>query len=288
MTTYGNDPLSTTTPSTPSTPSTGTTGTTGGYDAGGYSSGNGSGTTDKAKETASTAADQGKQVAGTAKDEALNVAGTAAEQARNVVGDAKQQVTTQLNDQATTGRDKLSETLRTLGDDLQKMAQGEGPSQGMATDLAQQVSDRVRAFGSHLENREPAQLLDDARDFARRRPGTFLLGALAAGVVAGRMFRATADGAAAASLAESNGTPGTTTGTTYGAAPTDPTYSTSTGVGTGPMGTVGGTPLADQSSTDRPGTTGYDTPAAHPTQTMPSSLDSSSTGISGQRTQDTP
>ena len=165
-----------------------------------------SSTTDKAKDTASTAADQGKQVAGTAKDEALNVAGTAAEQARNVVGEAKQQVTSQLSDQATTGRDKLSQTLRTLGDDLQQMAQGQGPSQGLATDLAQEVSDRVRAFGSHLENRDPGQLLDDARDFARRRPGTFLVGALAAGVVAGRMFRATADGAAAASLAESGGT----------------------------------------------------------------------------------
>jgi hypothetical protein len=73
----------------------------------------------------------------------------------------------------------------------------------MAVDLAREVSERVRSFGSHLEGREPGQLLDEARDFARRRPGTFLLGALAAGVVAGRLFRATADGAAAASLAES-------------------------------------------------------------------------------------
>ena len=266
MTTYGNDPLST----------SGTSGTgTSGYDSGtssttatsGYDSGSSdTSTTDKAKDTASTAADQGKQVAGTAKDEALNVAGTAAEQARNVVGEAKQQVTSQLSDQATTGRDKLSQTLRTLGDDLQQMAQGQGPAQGMATDLAQEVSDRVRALGSHLENRDPGQLLDDARDFARRRPGTFLVGALAAGVVAGRMFRATADGAAAASLAETGGT----SGTTYGAAPTDPTYST-TGVGTGPMGT-----------------TGYDTPAPDPTLTTPSSLDSTTSGLPGARTQDTP
>jgi len=278
MTTYGNDPLST-------SGTRGTSGTaTGGYDSSGYDSGsNDTSTTDKAKDTASTAADQGKQVAGTAKDEALNVAGTAAEQARNVVGEAKQQVTSQLSDQATTGRDKLSQTLRTLGDDLQQMAQGQAPSQGMATDLAQEVSDRVRALGSHLENRDPGQLLDDARDFARRRPGTFLLGALAAGVVAGRMFRATADGAAAASLAESGGT-----GTTYGTRPTDPTYGT-TGVGTGPMATASGAaPLAGQSSTDRPGTTGYDTPVADPTLTTPSSLDSTSSGLPGQRTQDTP
>ncbi|MDT0188017.1 hypothetical protein Q9S36_48305 [Microbacterium sp. ARD31] len=246
-------------------------------------------TTDKARDTASTAADQGRQVAGTAKDEALSVASTAADQARSVVGDARQQVTSQLNDQATTGRDRLSETLRTLGDDLQQMAEGQGPAQGMATDLAREVSDRVRTLGSHLENREPSQLLDDARDFARRRPGTFLLGALAAGVVAGRMFRATADGAAAASLAESGGTPGTTgtTGTTYG----------TTGVGTGPMATASGsaalagepgTASFTESSTDRPGTTGYDTPVTPATTTMPASTDSTSSGLPGQQTQDAP
>lgn len=259
MTTYGNDPL--TTPST-----TGTTGL-GGYDASGYDSGS-TGTTDQAKAAASTAADQGRQVAGTAKDEALNVAGTAAEQARNVVGEAKQQVTTQLSDQASTGRDKLSETLRTLGDDLQQMAQGQGPPQGMATDLAQEVSDRVRALGSHLESREPAQLLDDARDFARRRPGTFLLGALAAGVIAGRMVRATADGAAAASLADGTGTgTGTGTGATYG-----------TGVGTGPM---------DTPVQPAPRTGDHVAPATTaPTLTTPSSLDPTMSDSYGQRTQD--
>jgi hypothetical protein len=156
----------------------------------------------------------------------------------------------------------------------------------MATDLAQEVSDRVRALGSHLENRDPGQLLDDARDFARRRPGTFLVGALAAGVVAGRMFRATADGAAAASLAESGDT--ATSGTSYGAAPTDPTYST-TGVGTGPMGTASGAaPLAGRSSTDSNGTTGYDTPVPDPTLTTPSGFDSTTSGLPGARTQDTP
>jgi hypothetical protein len=40
-----------------------------------------------------------------------------------------------------------------------------------------------------LDGREPGQLLDEARNFARRRPGVFLVGALAAGVVAGRMTR---------------------------------------------------------------------------------------------------
>jgi hypothetical protein len=221
MTTYGNDPLGTTTGTDPLNEPLGTdTGATGfgATDTGsaGFRTDTSSGDTsakDKAKETASTAT-----------DEAANVAGTAAEQARNVIGDARQQVTTQVNEQATTQRDKLSETLRTLGDDLQQMAQGQGPAQGMATDLAREVSDRVRALGSHLENREPTQLLDDARDFARRRPGTFLVGALAAGVVAGRLFRATADGAAAASLAEHNDPADSVPGVgPTGAQPTVPT-----------------------------------------------------------------
>jgi hypothetical protein len=204
------------------------------------------------------------------------------------MGDARQQVTTQLSDQATTGRDKLSQTLQTLGDDLQKMVQGEGGGEGMAADLAREVSDRVRALGSHLENREPGELLDEARSFARRRPGTFLLGALAAGVVAGRVFRATADGAAAASLAESGGATGSAGTTDTG------TFYSSTGVGTGPMETPVGTasltdePASTQSSTNRPGTTGYDTPVVPPTTATPSSTDSTSSGLPGQRTQDTP
>lgn len=244
-----------------------------------------SSTTDKAKDAASTATDQGKHLAGTTKDEALNVAGTAAEQARNVIGEARQQVTSQVNDQATTGRDKLSQTLRSFGDDLQQMAE-QGPDQGMAVDLAREVSDRVRALGTHLEGREPGDLLQDARDFARRRPGTFLLGALAAGVVAGRMFRATADGAAAASLQESGPTgygaaglgtmSGTTTSTTTGA-----TYG-STGVGTGPMAPTDSTLSID----DSPHPAGLD--AAAPTLATPSSLDPTQSGLPGQRTQDTP
>jgi hypothetical protein len=271
MTTYGSDPTSTGTGLGSSDNGSTWTGT-------GDTTSDAS-TTDKAKETASTATDQGRQVAGTAKDEALNVAGTAADQARSVINDAKQQVTTQLNDQATTQRDQLSQTLRTLGDDLQQMANGQGPASGLAADLAQEVSDRVRALGSHLEGREPGQLLDDARDFARRRPGTFLLGAVAAGVVAGRLFRATADGAAAASLAES----GDSTGTLYGG----------TTAGTGTMGKVSGAaPLTNAPttppSTYSPGAGGYDPAVSHPTHTTPASTDPTTAEIPGQRTQGTP
>lgn len=206
-------------------------------------------TTDRAKETASTAADQGRHVAGTATDEAKNVAAEAATQAKSVVSDAVRQVGGQVSDQATSQRDKLSETLRTFSDDLEQMvSDGPGPSSGLAADLAREVSERVRSFGSHLEGREPGQLLEDARSLARRRPGAFLVGALAAGVVAGRMFRATADGAAASTLADQPGygtgyTTGTTYGTTGSAYATPGTTGTEFGTGTtyGDTGTLAGT-----------------------------------------------
>jgi len=195
-------------------------------------------TTGRAQQVAGTATDEGKHVAGVAAEQAQNVASAAAEQARSVAGQAVGQVRDQLGDQATTQRDRLASTLRTFGDDLEGMASHQD-APGLAKDLAREVSDRAHALGTHLEGRDPGQLLDDARNLARRRPGTFLLGALAAGVVAGRLLRATADGAAAAQLAEDGGTttlpavPTTTTPATTGVSPV-------AGGGTGTFPDTGG------------------------------------------------
>ena len=63
----------------------------------------------------------------------------------------------------------------------------------MANDLAQQASSKVRDIASWLESREPGDLLEEARRFARRRPGTFLACAALAGLVGGRFTRGMAD-----------------------------------------------------------------------------------------------
>lgn len=139
------------------------------------------------------AKEQAKQAAGTAADESRHVAGVAQGEAQRVASEAKSQVqglldqaTTQVEDQSRTQLGRLAETLRSFGDDVEKMAaQSEGPASGLAHELA----DRTRGLSSHLEGREPRDLLDDVRGFARRKPGAFLLGALAAGVVAGRLTR---------------------------------------------------------------------------------------------------
>ena len=147
-------------------------------------------TTERAQQAASTAADQSRHVAGVAADEAKGVASEAAQQARSVVDDAVGQVREQLDDQGRQQRDRLAGTLASFGDDLGQMAES---SSGLAADVAQEVAERARSLARHLDGREPSDLLDDVRRFARQRPGTFLLGALATGVVAGRLLRGTKD-----------------------------------------------------------------------------------------------
>lgn len=169
---------------------------------------------ERAQSTASTAADQGRHLAGVAQEEASTVASEAATQARSVVNDAVSQVGAQMTEQSKEQKAKLADTLRTFGDDLDSMRSSASP--GLAADLTRQVSGYARTVSDHLQSREPGELLDDVRSFARRRPGTFLLGALAAGVVVGRLARGAADGIAAASAFEQAGGTGTGTGTGMG------------------------------------------------------------------------
>jgi hypothetical protein len=242
-------------PTDPNAPAAGGYATTGTYSTETYGADTGTGgspsTKDVAKDEAGnvkdTAVGAGKQVAGTAKDEAANVAGEAKQQAKSLVGAA----TTQLKDQASSQQTKLASSLRGYTDQLQGLTQGQGLEAGPLNDLVQQAASRGSDFVSWLENREPADVLDEVRRFARRRPVVFLTLCGLAGVVAGRITR----GAVAANTSVDSPSPAralsdtsyTTTGvdyttpantygdvtpgSTYGAytdAPTDTTYGTET------------------------------------------------------------
>jgi hypothetical protein len=217
---------------------------------------------ERAQNAAGTATDEGRHLAGVTQQEAGNVASEAANQARRVMDDAMTQVHAQSKEQ----KDRLAGTLQTLGDDLESMTSQATP--GVAQDLARQAAGYARSISDHLQSREPGELLDDVRQFARRRPGTFLLGALAAGVAVGRLARGAADGIAGAKYVQDTrggsgttglaGTPPVTPATTsqppYPGAPSgspyvpDPhqthdTHGHDTGVPTAPSTTSGlGTP----------------------------------------------
>jgi hypothetical protein len=139
---------------------------------------------DRADDVKGTVADQSGQVAGTAKEQAQQVAAEATDRARDLAGEAR----TQVREQTDAQRERLAGTLHELGDELRSMAD-RSESSGVATEVAREAADRVHGLGDYVERNRPGDLLDDVRGFARRRPGMFLLGAAAAGVLAGRLTR---------------------------------------------------------------------------------------------------
>ena len=162
-------------------------------------------TQDAAGQTASTAKDQAAQVSGAATSAAADVAGTAKEQAGAVAGEAVSQVRglldqtkSQVSEQAGTAQQKLGDSLRSITDELRSMGDGSGSGEGPAAELARTLEARgafadrrreIAALADTISTKQPSELLQDLRTFASRRPGAFLLGALAAGVLAGRLTR---------------------------------------------------------------------------------------------------
>ena len=134
--------------------------------------------------------DPGSRVAQTATDQAREVVSETARQARDLLGEANGQV----RDQASVQQQQAARQLRTVADELQEMA-AKGGQSGVATEVAQQAAERIHGAASWLEQREPADLLQAVRDFARRRPAVFLAGAAVAGLAAGRLTRGMTDAA---------------------------------------------------------------------------------------------
>jgi hypothetical protein len=184
--------------------------------------------TDQQSQGDTSAAQESRRVAGVAQQEAGNVAAEAKDQVSNLLEQAKSQV----SEQGGVQRDRLVQTLTTLSDDLDHMAEQSDRS-GMATDLARQAAGRVRDLSNRLDGREPSQILDDVRAFARRRPGAFLMGALAAGMVAGRLTRG------AKESQSTNGSQGSSTAyPEYGGMEGAGGYSTGTSGMEAPVGTT--------------------------------------------------
>jgi hypothetical protein len=139
---------------------------------------------DEAAAVKDTAVDAGKDVAATARDEAANVAAEARYQAKSLLATASDEVRSQASTQQT----RLAQAVHSLSKELGGMASS-SPESGPLTDLAHQAARKGGDIAHWLENREPADVLDEVRAFARRRPIMFLGLCALAGIVAGRLTR---------------------------------------------------------------------------------------------------
>jgi hypothetical protein len=213
---------------------------------------------DEASNVASTAAQAGSQVAATAADQAKQVTQETKRQAQDLIAQGR----SQLQDQARTGQQKAGEGISGIAQQLRTMVEGGGETpSGPAADLVRQAGDKLEELASWVQAREPGELVDEVRAFARRKPGVFLLGAAVAGVVAGRLttgvVAAHKDSSPSTGTQQLTGTGSPyaadsyTTGTNYIADTPATGYAT-----TGTVGYESATPAYES------GTTGYGTTGA--------------------------
>jgi hypothetical protein len=140
----------------------------------------------EARGVATTAVEETKSVAGTAADEAKAVVQDATGQARYLADEARSRLRAELDDQS----NRLAGTLGDVGRQLRSMSANADDPDSAVTRFAGQAADSVERFASRLEDGGVDRALDDVKRFARNQPTVFLLGALGAGFVVGRLLKA--------------------------------------------------------------------------------------------------
>ena len=133
---------------------------------------------------AQAAQQKGRHVAETVTKQAKEVAANAQRQARNLLKKRREQVMKQ----ARSGQQKGAQRLESVASELRSMAENSDQS-GPTTNLALQAADKVQEIASWLQAGEPGDMLVEARDWARRHPGTLIVGATIVGGIAGRLTR---------------------------------------------------------------------------------------------------
>jgi hydroxypyruvate isomerase len=155
----------------------------------------------KQGQVAERAASEASQVSDTAKDQARQVKDEVATQARGLVDQAK----TELRDQGRSQADHAAQAIRRVSDQAQALAAGRVDEAGNVGEYVRKAGNQVRHVADKIDERGIEGVVEDVQTFARRRPGTFLLGCAAAGFVTGRLLRG-----GAASSADSSGAPSAT------------------------------------------------------------------------------
>ena len=213
----------------------------------------------------------GHRVADTAKQEARSVASEAKFQVRKLAD----RVGGEVRSQASTQQHRAAGGIRDVGSQFSEMA-ATTTSSGVARDLVETVGARADSVASWLDQREPQDLVEEVKRFARRRPGVFLAIAAGVGVVIGRLTRSLATPSDSSDRTVTT-TPRLTGGTDpYATGLTDDTgaytgtggtYGTGTvGVGAG-AGAAGGAHVAEPDTTwaaQPTGVTGTEPPYTEP------------------------
>lgn len=138
----------------------------------------------RVRSTAHGAAEQASALASTGRDEVARVAQDVRAQSTRLVGDAR----SSARDRADAQFGQLATRLQDLSGELDEMSRNARPHGPLAA-VAHDGATAMRQMSRHIEEDGLDATLRDVRRFARQRPFLFLGGALAVGLVAGRVMR---------------------------------------------------------------------------------------------------
>ena len=132
----------------------------------------------------SSAGDAARSMTETAKHEGKAVVGTAKEETARLASSARSEFRRQGDEQTR----RMAERVREVADQLDGIKRGEAPT-GATASVLDEVGSRAQRMASRLDEGGIEGVTSEMKQFARQRPGLFLLGAFGLGIVAGRTLR---------------------------------------------------------------------------------------------------
>jgi hypothetical protein len=102
-----------------------------------------------------------------------------------VVGTARDE----LRQRAAGEAETAGKRLHAVADELRAMSRASSDNGGTVAPIVGDLAERVDRSAQRLADGDVDQVIEDVKRFARNRPGTFLLGAVGAGFVVGRLLR---------------------------------------------------------------------------------------------------
>lgn len=118
-------------------------------------------------------------------DEAGHVADTAKQEFSSLLDQARGEWQQQLSEKG----HQAAGGLRRMSEQLGSLAAGRPEEAQRLQQFANDARERLQTWSSRLDERGMEGVVADVRDFARRRPGMFLLGAVGAGFVVARIAK---------------------------------------------------------------------------------------------------
>ena len=167
------------------------------------------------------------EVVQTAKEHTRELGDEIVRQTRDVTG----QVRERLSGEAESQNERLATTLRHLSEELEMMHKN-APGDSMAAAMVQRLSEGSRQAADYLREHGAEGVLNEVQEYARRKPGTFLLTSVLAGFVVGRIGK----GLLTNGTTNGSGTsPGERQATTYRSSTATPQSPYTTDTATVPM-----------------------------------------------------